>query len=153
MAQANIKRGREIAQDIRSWIDERNTAGDIDNWIQTTGPKAFKGIKRKELAKLLGISTSTLNVNEAAAELRNAEYLWSMAYLQKDVDSKSATAEKHREKKLEKRSNSKAKKLEAENIVLKAENRLLRARLIKYEAIDDLLKRTARVPRSRYEEF
>lgn len=147
MVQANIERAKEIAHNIRAWIAERDTQRDFYDWIQTTGPKALKGVKRKELAKLLGISTSTLNANEAAAELKNAEYRWTATYVSKDVDSKAIKAETQREINAEKRAKSKASKLEGENTALQVENRLLRSRLRQYEAIDELLLKTARAPR------
>lgn len=139
MAKSNISRAKDIANSIRVWIAERDTKLDFYNWIQTAGPKAFKGVKRKELARLLGVSTSTLNVNEASAELRNAEYRWVSAYhTRNEAEAKNVKDNLSSKVGYQKRAESKINKLEDDIAVLKMENRLLRSLLQKYETDDEL---------------
>jgi hypothetical protein len=67
MAKSNISRQKDIANSIRC-MDRGKTVTLSLIFItgyRQLGLKAFKGVKRKELARLLGVSTSTLNVNEA----------------------------------------------------------------------------------------
>jgi hypothetical protein len=144
---SNQERSKEIAKLIRDWIAERDTDGDYDKWVQTAGPTAFKGVKRKELAAALGVSTTSLNVNEANQELRNAEFRWCRDYLQKQDDSKAASAELRRARDGAKRAQKRANSLEGNNSELKAENRILRARLAKWETVEKVLLETARAPR------
>lgn len=147
MAVSNNERGREIARNIRSFIAERDALDDLDVWMQTTGPKANKGVQRKKLAEQLGISTSTLNANEAANELKIAEARWASAFARKQADSQAVKSETERARAAEKRVRKRASRLEGDNTALQAENRLLRARLRKYEAVEELLQKTARAPR------
>jgi hypothetical protein len=147
---SNQERSKEIAKLIRDWIAERDTDGYYGEWVQTTGPTAFKGVKRAELAAALGVSTTSLNVNEASAELRNAEFRWCRDYLQKQETSKAASAELRRARDGEKRAQKRASSLEGNSSELKTENRILRARLAKWEAIEKVLLETARAPRGAF---
>lgn len=148
MGISNQEKSNITAEAIREFIRERDELKDYADWIQKVGPTAGKGIQRKRLADLLGVSTSTLNANRAAVELQNAEARWCGA-LNKDSEetSKAKRAELDRARTAEKRAKGKAGELEGSNITLKAENRLLRSRLGQYEAIDQLLMEAARAPR------
>jgi hypothetical protein len=149
---SNQDRSKEIAQLVRNWIAEREAHGDYPEWIQTSGPTALKGVKRKELAEALGVSKTSLNENESSAELRNAEFRWCWEYREKQETSKAANAELKRARSGEKNAQKRASSLEGDNSALKAENRLLRNRLAKWEAIDRVLQETARAPRMPYTE-
>lgn len=147
---SNQERSKEIARLIRDWIAERDSQGDYGEWIQTTGPTAFKGIKRKSLAVALGVSTTSLNVNEARVELRNAEFRWCRDHIQKKETPKAASAELRRPLDGKKRAQKRESSLVGNNSELKIENRILRARLAKWEAVEKILLETGRAPRGTF---
>jgi hypothetical protein len=149
---SNQDRSKEIAQLIRDWITERDANSDYAGWIQMSGPTAYKGVKRKELAALLSVSKTSLNENESSAELRNAEFRWCWEYRKNQETSKAANAELKRAKNGEKNAQKRASLLEGDSLALKAENRLLRNRLAKWEAIERVLQETARAPRMPFTE-
>jgi len=149
---SNQDRSKEIVELVRAWILGRDEKRDYESWIQTVGPTAFKGVKRKELASKLNVSTTALNENESSHDLKAAEYRWCQDYLQKLETSKSANAELRRARDGEKRAKRQVGSLEGNNSELKAENRILRARLAKWEAIDKVLQETARAPRGAFTE-
>jgi hypothetical protein len=147
---SNQDRSKEIAQLVRTWIEERDIQGDHAKWIQTSGPTALKGVKRKELAATLGTSKTALNENESSAELRNAEFRWCRDYLNRQETSKAASAELRRTREGEKRAQRRASSLEDDNSGLKAENRILRSRLARWEAVEKVLLETGRAPRGTF---
>lgn len=147
---SNQDRAKQIADLVRAWIRERDKKLDYEPWIQTVGPTAFKGVKRKELASKLNVSTTTLNMNESRHDLKAAEYRWCQNYLQKLETSKSANAEVHEAKNGQKRTQRPVTPLEGNTSVLKAENRILRSKLAKWEAIENVLQETARAPRAAF---
>jgi len=140
-------RSKEIAKQVRDWIRDRDERGDFDSWIQTVGPTAFRGVKRNKLATNLNVSTTALNENESSHELRAAEYRWCRDYLQRLETSKSANADLSSARDGDKRSRRCVSSFESTNSELKTENRILRTRLAKWEAIEKLLQETARAPR------
>lgn len=147
---SNQDRSKEIAQLVRTWIGDRDAQGDYAKWIQTSGPTAFKGVKRKALAEALGVSKTTLNENESSVELRNAEFRWCYDYLKKQESSKAGNAELRRSREGEKRAKKWASSLEVNNSELIAENRILRSRLAKWEAVEKVLLETGRAPRGAF---
>lgn len=148
--ESNQERSKEITRIVRKWIEQRDQKNDWEPWIQTSGSTAYKGIKRKALAEKLGVSTSTLNNNEIAVELRNAEFRWCTAYRQ-SLDNAPMTAAKVRPtQKGAKRAQPFASSLNNQTSELQAENKILRSRLAKYEAIEKLLMETARAPRQAF---
>lgn len=145
---SNQERSKEIAQLIRNWIKERDKKNDWEPWIQTSGPTAYKGVQRRDLAEKLGVSKTSLNDNEASEELRNAEFRWCTKYREKLETSQATSAELRRARDGEKRAQKRASSLDGKNSELLAENRILRSRLAKHEAIESVLMETARVPRA-----
>jgi hypothetical protein len=147
---SNQDRSKEIAHAIRNWISERDEKGDWGSWIQTVGPKAYRGVKRSELAAKLEVSKTSLNENEAADELRNAEIRWCTEFRKKEETSQAASAELRRARDSDKWAQKRAISLEGTDSELKAENRVLRSRLARYEAIEKVLIDTARAPREAF---
>lgn len=149
---SNQDRSKEIARRVRIWIRDRDAQGDSSEWIQTSGPTAFKGVKRKKLAETLGVSTTTLNENVSSVELRNAEFRWCQDYLRKQETSNSASSElkRTREGKMLLPVRDNAHK--DNNSELKAENLILRSRLAKWEAFEKVLLDTGRAPRGAFSE-
>lgn len=150
--QSNQERSKEIGQLVRDWIKQRDAQGDYAEWIQTVGPTAYKGVKRKALAGALGVSPTTLNNNESTVELRNAEFRWCHDYLKKQETSKSTSAELKLTREGEKRAQKRASSLEGNYSELKEENRILRSRLGKWEAVEKVLLETGRAPRRAFSE-
>jgi len=149
---SNQQRSKEIALLIRNWIEERDSRKDYADWIQTSGPTAFKGVRRKDLAAALGVSTSSLNENESSVELRNAEFRWCRNHVQQQKTSKASSAKLGLARAGDQRAKEQASSMEGNSSELKAENRILRSRLAKWEAVEKVLMENARAPRRAFTE-
>jgi len=140
-------KGQKITEAIHKFIEDRDNLNDSADWIQKKGPKANKGVKREEVAQLIGCSKTALNENTAGEDLKEAEARWCAEYVKQQKSSQSTRAELERSRSAEKKAKRKVSSLSDENSVLMAENRLLRAALAKHENVQMLLMKNGRAPK------
>ena len=136
--------GRELAKDyaarVQAWVAERDAAHDYLEYER--GGK----VNRAELCAELDFGRSVVSQNPTVREcLREAESRW---YGPRETSSRAHDAARERAESKSNRSLHELSKTLDDVAKLKAENALLRKRLKKYEALEEILIETGRIPRA-----
>ena len=136
--------GRELSKEyavrVKAWIAERDTAQDYLDYER--GGK----VNRAELCAELDFGRSVVSQNPLVREsLREAERRW---YDPRKTSRQAHEAARERAESKASRTNRELSNALDEAAKLKAENALLRKRLAKYEALEEILIETGRMPRA-----
>lgn len=129
----------QYAERVRQWVAERDAM--VDYMEYERGGK----VNRAVLCAELDFGRSVVTQNPAVREsLRSAEVRW---YSQTELPGEAHEAARERAETRSVRSERRLSSSQDMVAKLQAENVLLRKRLQKYEALDEILAETGRLPR------